>query len=122
MLILPCWGLRAELQLVLLPRSLGQQEVRGRSIAVLLLGQRRLRMCEVVLIYSLKLSRFAPCKRFVTVLMHDLLWFVAGEANAMLVKARAKAEAIQLLAAALAQQVSDGSLGQPPLWCWHWRR
>ncbi|XP_010287098.1 PREDICTED: stomatin-like protein 2, mitochondrial [Phaethon lepturus] len=40
----------------------------------------------------------------------------AGEANAMLVKARAKAEAIQLLAAALAQQVSDGSVGQPALW------
>ena len=35
----------------------------------------------------------------------------------MLVKARAKAEAIQLLVAALAQQVSDGSLGQPQ----HWR-
>lgn len=40
----------------------------------------------------------------------------------MLVKARAKAEAIQLLAAALAQQVRDGSWGQPQLWCWHWGR
>lgn len=40
----------------------------------------------------------------------------------MLVKARAKAEAIQLLAAALAQQVRDGSSGQPQLWCWHWGR
>lgn len=36
----------------------------------------------------------------------------------MLVKARAKAEAIQLLAAALAQQVSHGSLGQPLFCCW----
>lgn len=53
------------------------------------------------------------------VLMGVLLWHVAGEANAMLVKARAKAEAIQLLAAALAQQVSDSSLGQPLLWHWH---
>lgn len=35
----------------------------------------------------------------------------------MLVKARAKAEAIQLLAAALAQQVRDGSSRQPPLLC-----
>lgn len=67
----------------------------------------------------LKLSRFAPCKCSVAVLKRVLLWFVAGEANAMLVKARAKAEAIQLLAAALAQQVSSGSLGQPPLWGWH---
>lgn len=53
------------------------------------------------------------------ILMCALLWFFAGEANAMLVKARAKAEAIQLLAAALAQQVSDGYLEQPLLWCWH---
>lgn len=37
----------------------------------------------------------------------------------MLVRAKAKAEAIQLLAAALAQQVSEGSLGQPKLWCQH---
>ncbi|KAM6364403.1 LOW QUALITY PROTEIN: stomatin-like protein 2, mitochondrial [Pluvialis apricaria] len=43
----------------------------------------------------------------------------AGEASAMLVKARAKAEAIQLLAAALAQQVSDGSLRQTQLWHYH---
>ncbi|NWQ95144.1 STML2 protein, partial [Burhinus bistriatus] len=40
------------------------------------------------------------------------------EANAVLVKARAKAEAIQLLAAALSQQVSHSSSGQPPLWHW----
>lgn len=38
--------------------------------------------------------------------------FVAGEASAMLVRAKAKAEAIQLLVAALAQQMSEGSLGQ----------
>lgn len=37
----------------------------------------------------------------------------------MLVRAKAKAEAIQLLAAALAQQVREGSLGQPKLWCQH---
>ncbi|NXH66587.1 STML2 protein, partial [Hydrobates tethys] len=42
--------------------------------------------------------------RFVAILTRVLPRFVAGEANAMLVKARAKAEAIQLLAAALAQQ------------------
>lgn len=47
--------------------------------------------------------------------MDVLLWSVAGEANAVLVKAKAKAEAIQLLAAALAQQVSGGSLGQTAL-------
>lgn len=67
----------------------------------------------------MKFSEFAPCECFVAVLMGVLLWHVAGEANAMLVKARAKAEAIQLLAAALAQQVSDSSLGQPLLWHWH---
>lgn len=54
--------------------------------------------------------------------MPVLLWFVAGEANAVLVKARAKAEAIQLLAAALAQQVSGSSCGQPPFWRWLWGR
>lgn len=48
-----------------------------------------------------------------------LLCFIAGEANAMLVRAKAKAEAIQLLAAALAQQVSRGSSGKPELWGEH---
>ncbi|POI23631.1 hypothetical protein CIB84_012621 [Bambusicola thoracicus] len=43
-------------------------------------------------------------QHFVSVLMCILLCFIAGEANAMLVRAKAKAEAIQLLAAALAQQ------------------
>lgn len=66
-------------------------------------------MHEIFLVCSLKWSQFAPFKHFVAVLMHVLLWFVAGEANAVLVKARAKAEAIQLLAAALAQQVSRGA-------------
>lgn len=79
-------------------------------------------MREIVLIYSLKCLGFSPCKCFVVILTHTLLWFVAGEANAMLVKARAKAEAIQLLAAALAQQVSDGCLEQPLPWCCHWGR
>lgn len=55
-LILPCWVPWAELQLALLPCSLGQQEVCGRSIAVLLLGKRRLCVCETVLICTLKLS------------------------------------------------------------------
>lgn len=78
---------------------------------MLLLWKRPPCVPEIVLIRSLKCSGFRPCKCFVMILMHTLLWFVAGEANAMLVKARAKAEAIQLLAAALAQQVSDGCLG-----------
>lgn len=56
MLTLPFWGPRAELQLVLPSHSLGQQEVCGRSITVLLLGKRRLCMREVVSICSLKLS------------------------------------------------------------------
>lgn len=83
---------------------------------MLLLGKRRLCMRETALICSLILSWFALWKCFVIVLMGVLLWSIAGEANAVLVKAKAKAEAIQLLAAALAQQVSDGSLGQTQLW------
>lgn len=59
------------------------------------------------------------CKHFVLVLMCIPLCFIAGEANAMLVRAKAKAEAIQLLAAALAQQVSRGSSGKPELWGEH---
>lgn len=86
---------------------------------MLLLGKRQPCMHAIVLIHSLKWSAFSPCKCFVVILMCTLLWFFAGEANAMLVKARAKAEAIQLLAAALAQQVSDGYLDQPLLRCWH---
>lgn len=82
---------------------------------MLLWGNRPPCMHEIVLIHSLKCSGFSPCKYFVMILMHTLLWFIAGEANAMLVKARAKAEAIQLLAAALAQQVSDSYLEQPLL-------
>lgn len=88
---------------------------------MLLLGKRQPCMHEIVLIQSLKCSGFSPCKCFVMILMHTLLWSIAGEANAMLVKARAKAEAIQLLAAALAQQVSEGYFEQPLSWCCHWR-
>lgn len=68
----------------------------------------------------MKFSCCSSCKRFVSVLMCVLmcvlLCFIAGEANAMLVRAKAKAEAIQLLAAALAQQVSHGSWRKPELW------